>query len=116
MKNTKKLCLILSVCASSCSVQIPNVRVCSVAGFFTAGADCAYTLSDKTEEMTAQEFVKFLEGDENNGPALCQSSNDYIKIKSALEQACYKLGDQCTYDMKSALNDVSRRLEVNRRK
>lgn len=116
MKNTKKLFLILFVCTNSCAVQVPNVRVCSVAGFFTAGADCAYTLSDNVEEMSAQEFVKFLEGDDSHGPALCQSTEDYVKVKTALEQACYKLGNQCTYEIKQAFINVTARLEANRRK
>jgi len=122
---TKNLLLgLLSLAISSCTnVNIPDVKVCAVAGIMAAGADCAYTLSDETEEMTLNQFVEFLEPQAEKpdpadptkviparGPALCQSTEDYTKIKIALEQACKKLGSSCSKKMRDSLKKLSAKL------
>jgi len=117
------------IATAGCTIKIPNVKVCAVAGIMAAGADCAYTLSDETEELSLKEFINFLEPqvekpDPDNpgemiparGPALCQSTEDYTKIKIALEQACKKLGSGCSKELRKALKSASKRMSKLGRK
>ena len=89
------------------------------------GADCAYTLSDDTEEMTLDEFIEFLEPQEEKrdplnqqvvlaparSGALCQSAEDWMKLKTALTQACEKLKKACSKELKESLHQVSCRID-----
>lgn len=115
--------LIALVNCSHTKVKVPNTKVCSVAGVFSAGADCAYTLSPVTEEMNMDEFLDFLEPqlerpDPNNpsvilperSGALCQSADDYNKQKTALEIACSKLGSHCDEEMKRTIRTIKKNL------
>ena len=121
IKNAWQSLFILAV--SACTVQIPDVKVCAVAGVMAAGADCAYTLSDTVEEMTLEQFLEFLEPQPERpdpsdptktlparGPALCQSTDDYTRVKIALEQACKKLGTSCSKEVKEGIKAVSTRV------
>lgn len=112
--NTKWLWL--SLCAfllDGCGgIAIQNTRVCAVAGIMSAGADCAWTLSDDTEEMTLDEFITFLQPNEQRGSAVCQSAEDWNKNKTALEQACKKLGSFCTYEMRKQIKAAARRVNA----
>lgn len=101
----------LSACTG---VEIPNVRVCAVAGVMAAGADCAWTLSDKIESMNLDQFIDFLEPDSNTGKgaALCQSSADWNKQKTALELACKSLGAKCTKETIEALQFASKQIKA----
>lgn len=103
----KRLYLSLfSLALSGCGVTIPNTKVCAVAGRLSAGADCAYTLSPKTEEMNLDEFITFLEPTETRGAALCQSAEDWNKLKTALELACKKLGSACKKEAQETIKTV----------
>lgn len=101
----KNLCLSLFalLLLASCGgcITVPETRACAVAGVMSAGANCAYTLSGKTEELSLGEFLEFLEPTDDRGPAICQSSDDFNKMKTALEQACKKLGPRCSYELRS---------------
>lgn len=120
MKNTRSLFLILFVLVllvllNSCAhIEIPNTEVCTVAGKMSAGADCSMTLSDETREMNMDEFLEFLEPSEkeNRGGAMCQSVSDWNKQKTALEQACEKLGKACTYEIRAVLSKVTKNMET----
>lgn len=61
--------------------------------------------------MTLDEFIEFLEPQpehtDDHGTviparagAVCQSAEDTLKIKTALEQACRQLGSGCSYELK----------------
>jgi hypothetical protein len=103
----------LSLCAlllSGCAITVPNTRVCSIAGVISAGANCAWTLSEQTEEMTLDQFIEFLEPNDTRGGAICQSSDDWNKMKTALEQACKKLGPNCSYEVQQELEASARRV------
>lgn len=76
-----------------------------------AGANCAYTLEDKTEEITAQQFVEFLQAGKDRGPALCMSTADFADLQIALEQACKKLGKVCSKEVKEQIKAVAKRLD-----
>lgn len=110
---------------AGCSVELPNIRVCAVSGTLLAGADCAYTNSDDTEEMDFEEFMDFLEPrperpDPKNpkkklpahGAALIVSPSDWTRQKNALELACQKLGNACTLEMKQTLQEASGRVDA----
>lgn len=113
MKTKKLLVPLLGFLLSACAgVTLPNTEACAVAGVLGAGANCAMTLSDKTREMDVLEFIQWLEPQKDRGPAICQSSEDYEKIKTALEQACAILENRCTKEMIAALKNVDRRLAL----
>lgn len=103
----KNLYLILSATAiSSCaSVTFPNARICSVAGRLQAGMDCAFTGSDKTQEMNMREAIDFLEAG-----ALCMSSQDYLKQKNAIEKLCYDAGSKCSYETQKQIEKLNARI------
>lgn len=86
------------VLLSSC-VTVPNVKVCSVAGVMTAGAICAETISGKTSEMDFNQLIDFLEPQQNpkRAGAVFMSSEDFNKVKTALEEACRELGPKCGF-------------------
>lgn len=124
---TKKLYLIwfsfLSL--SSCrTVEVKDTEVCAVAGIISAGADCAHTLKTETREMPVADFIAWLEPQAERtdpttgvttparGPALCQSAEDYVKVKTALEQACRALKGRCTAEMRDVLQLVTHNVEV----
>lgn len=99
--------------AISCAhVKVPNVKACAVAGSLQNGMDCAYTLSSETSQMDAQEMIAFLEPDpiNNKGAAICQASEDWGKIKTALEQACKQLKKRCSYEIKEAIITVDQNI------
>jgi hypothetical protein len=77
---------------SACSVMVPDVKVCAVAGRLQAGADCAYTGHDETSEMDMAATVKMLEDG-----AIWMSAQDYMRLKTAIESMCYKMGSACEY-------------------
>lgn len=107
------LCLL-----SGCGITIPNTRVCAVSGLMTAGADCAWTLSDETEEMNLDQLIEFLEprvATETlpaRGAAICQSAEDWNKQKTALEQACKKMGRWCTFEVKAMAESMQARVDA----
>lgn len=75
-----------------------------------AGADCAETLSDETKSLTLDEFLGFLEPAPPRGAALCMSAEDFTRLKTALEQACQKLGTACKAEAKAQIRDVAFRV------
>jgi hypothetical protein len=110
------LFLVSSALAVSACVTVPNTKVCSVAGVISAGGICAETLTSRTSDLTMDEFLDFLEAQPErpdpkdpskklpaHGAAVCQSSEDWNKQKTALEQACRELGKRCSYEIRRAL-------------
>lgn len=83
------------------------MRVCSVAGTLMAGANCAFTGHDENIELSMSELIKFLEDG-----ALIVSSEDYKRNKTAAEQACYKLGAACGFEVRKALEDADKRIQT----
>lgn len=106
-------------------MTIPNSRVYQSAGIVSAGAIGSETGSTWTGELTFYEFLDFLEGQEDRecvpvfgtticseqapteanpavklsarAGAICQSADDWNKIKTKLEEACRMLGKRCSY-------------------
>lgn len=102
--NIAQLCLILFALAQLSCATLPNVRACAVAGTLSSGMDCAYTLTDKTEELTFEQALDFLEAQPERpdperpgemlparGGAICMSADDWNRMKTELEKACKKL-------------------------
>lgn len=83
-----------------------------------AGAICANTLKDETEDLSLQQLIEFLEPQVDRGPALCMSTEDFAKLQIAMEQACAKLAGKCTKEQQEQIKQVSARVGrlVNRRK
>ncbi len=109
---------VLILLANCASTEVPNTEVCAVAGVLSAGMDCAETLTAKTRSMDLHQAITFLEPQEEitnpdgtvtpaRGAALCQSSEDWGEMKTALEQACKILGPRCTYEMHQAIAAAS---------
>lgn len=90
--------LLLILLLSSC-VSIPDVKICTVAGVLSAGADCATTNSGKTSELSASEFFDFLSPDEVSAGAVCMSAPDYSRIKTAIQQLCSVKRVKCTFEV-----------------
>lgn len=114
------LFLLLSV-LSSCSVTVPNIMLCTTAGVLSAGGDCSKTLSDEPATLDLDQWIAFLEpqseqvlpGDVKvpaRGGALCMSSDDFSKLKTAMEQACHKLGRWCSYEVQTTMEQSSKRI------
>ena len=76
----------------------------------SAGAICANTLDDKTEDLPLKDFLAFLEASPEKGPAICVSTDDFAKLQIALEQACRKLG-KCTKAVEEEIKKVSSRVK-----
>lgn len=118
--------LVLALLVSGCkTISIPNTEICAVAGVMSAGANCVETLTDNTREMTLDQFLEFLEPQEvvkdattgktirpERGAAICQSAKDWNAMKTALEEACEKLGDACTYDIRESLSKMTGAIEM----
>ena len=99
--HTRKLSLILlasAILLSGCKVKIEDTEECAVAGVLSAGMNCAWRLSGKTREMDLDAAIKFLEDG-----AVCRSSEHTRKQQTALKQACEKLGNACSLEIKEAL-------------
>jgi hypothetical protein len=117
-KKTFSSLLLLTALASCAHVKIPDTEACAVAGTMAAGMNCATTLSLKTREMDLDETLEFLEAqeaikDENgkiikeaHSAAICQSSKDYVSLKTALEQACIIMKKRCTYEFKQMIKKM----------
>lgn len=111
----KLLWLALSTLVSGC-VTVPNWNNCSAAGSLEYGMICAETLTGKTSELNLAQTIDFLQAQSERpdpdhpgaifparGAAICQSSSDYQKITTVLEQMCTELGNRCSYEAKQAI-------------
>lgn len=104
--KSRLLSLFAILALSSCAVEFPDIKLYSVAGTLQAGADYAYTGHDETGEITMEELFHMLEDG-----AIIMVSEDYMKQKTAAEQACIKLGAGCSFEIKQALKDSDRRIQ-----
>lgn len=121
MRFNRLVTLYLSFFAlASCAVTIPNLEGCSgVNGFAGVGALCQNTLSDHHRDLTVEQWLDFLyarpddestkDVDEAKGPAVCFSSVDMQKQKTAMEQLCVKA--KCTYEQKKVIRELLGRME-----
>lgn len=120
-----RLRLLLSLTALSLSgcvtgnVVLPNSTACSLAGVWDAGAFCAETITGIQSQMTLDEYLDFLSPqDERPDPmdptktlparagAVCQSTFDWGRQKTALEQACRILGKRCPYELHQTIKTM----------
>lgn len=105
--------ILLSGCAK---VPIKDTTKCIIAGVWRSGMDCSTTLSSRTSEMNFEEMIEWLEPQpERPDPAhpgkmlparagaFCESSDDQLAEKIALEQACSLLKNACTPEIKAAI-------------
>ena len=113
MKVKKLLVLLFVLILQGCnSIKIENTEICSISGMMSAGMDCAETLTPKTRSMNLDETIKFLEPHADIDPAkkragaMCQSAEDWNKMKTSLEQACAILGNRCTYELQQIIKVI----------
>lgn len=102
-------CLISSGCAT---VRVPNVEWCTSIGI--DGALCQNSLSNDNRQLTLDEWLAWLDADveAGRGPALCVSSDDFTRLKIALEQLCYRAGRYCTRDTKKKMTRFFRNMDT----
>lgn len=93
-------------------MTVPNVKVCRVAGVMDAGADCAWTLSEQKQQMSTGEFITFLEPTHYRGAAFCMPVDHWVRMKTALEQACHALGSKCRPEVSVTIDALDLRLGV----
>lgn len=82
------------------------------------GAICQNSISEKNRNMTNGEWIEFLEAkaddpktpdvNEGKGPALCASSKDFARVKTAIEQLCEAKKSQCKLEQ---VQQVFRRMD-----
>lgn len=90
-------------------VTVHNTELCSVAGRLSAGGICAEALTEKTRDMTFEEFVAFIEPASEPSPragAICQTSEDYNKTATSLAQACRELGSRCSVETRELIKGM----------
>ena len=77
----------------------------------SAGADCAYTLDPRTEEINLDELIDFLEPNEETkkAGAMIMSAKSWQALKTEFEKACRMLGGRCKTDLKK-MNTYLKRL------
>lgn len=105
-------------------VAIKNTTKCVIAGVWRAGLDCSTTLSSQTSEMNFTQMISWLEPQpERPDPdhpgkklparagAFCESSDDQIAEKTALEQACSLLKNACTPEIKQAIQTAGANID-----
>ena len=84
-------------------MTVPDVEWCSpIPGY---GAICQNSNSDKSRDLTDKQWIHFLEAQEDDpktaevneakGPALCASSADFARVKTAIESLCEAKKSQC---------------------
>ena len=73
--------------------------------------ECAQTLSDKTESLNLDQSIAFLEPSDTRGGAMCMSTEDFAALKTAIEQACEKMGRGCSKEVKENLKLVAGRMD-----
>lgn len=97
-------------------MTIPNTKLCSAAGIMSAGGICSETQTEKTYDLTLEQWIDFLE-DQPERPdpahpgetlpahaaAICQSAQDWDANMTALEVACRRLGKYCGYELRVAI-------------
>lgn len=109
----RTLSLFLFTLSSGC-VTIPNTRPCTVAGLLSAGAICAETLTGKTSEITFDEVIDMItprpasEGVPARAGAILLTTDDYNRMKTALDQACRELGTRCKREVKDTIEAMDR--------
>lgn len=113
-RKLKSLWLSLFVMIGACNrVEVPNIEWCASIGIH--GALCQHSISEDKRQLSIDEFIYFLESQEDDkatpeneekGPALCTSSNDFARVKTTIEQLCHKAGNKCTYEDKKMIKNL----------
>lgn len=121
MKPMKVLISLLFIaCApllSGCGgVEVKDTTVWSYLGQEIEGVAAlgSHTNFQKRETKTLDEWIDFLSPSDKHGPAICMTSEDYAKQKTALEQACVK--SNCSLEQKKEIEARTIRIDKHIRK
>lgn len=107
--TSKLLWLFLIFSITSCgSLKVHDTEVCSVAGVLSAGVSCTRAVSGVQTEKTFEELIEMLEPTPERGGAVVIPLNDFVDLKSTLEQACVYV--RCSKTTKKKLNNVIKNL------
>lgn len=112
---------LLSFAACSGCVTVPPTKPCFVAGKLDGGMICGDTFTGQSFDLSLYETIDFLEPQFERectiipgtticadlqtaiknkiaarAGAVCQSSEDYAALKTALEEACREMGSKCS--------------------
>lgn len=110
------------------TTSVPDTEACTVAGVIQAGMSCSHTLTPQTREADQAALFEFLEPQPERpdpanpgeilparGGAVCQSAEDWNKLKTAAETACNLLKWRCTYEIKEAIRAMSKIEDLTKR-
>lgn len=86
------------------SISVHDTNACAVAGVLSAGADCITLLSGTKSSITFEELVEMLEPTSTRGGAIIVPLEDYVQLKTELEQACQYV--RCNKATKKKLKTV----------
>ena len=94
------------------SVEIKDREACYVNGRVSLGATCASTVGDRyVRQVPYADTLKMLEarpaegGNPAHAPAVFQTADDYGEETIELETACRILGDNCTYELQTSIDN-----------
>jgi len=103
--TSKLLWLFIIFSTVSCgSLKVHDTEVCSVAGVLSAGVSCTRAVTGVKTEKTFEELIDMLEPNEERGGAVIIPLNDFVDLKTTLEQACVYV--RCSKATKKKLNNV----------
>jgi hypothetical protein len=77
----------------------------------SAGADCGTIISGEKESKTFDEFIEWLEPSDERPGAICESAEDFFRLKASLERACQLLKHRCTEEMKANIKMISENVD-----
>lgn len=107
--TSKLLWLFITFSTVSCgSLKVHDTEVCNVAGVLSAGVSCTRAVSGVKTEKTFEELIDMLEPNEERGGAVVIPLNDFVDLKTTLEQACVYV--RCKKSVKKKLNNVIQNL------
>ena len=102
--------------------MIPDIEWCASTGIY--GAICQNAVSDRNRNMNNKEFIRFLEAqvddpktpiNEAKGPSLCTSSEDFTRMKIAIQQLCNE-NSKCEFEkIKQVFNRLQKVEKPNSR-
>lgn len=100
----------LFITLANCStIRVPSVEWCASRG--GKGALCQDSHDKKRNRvLTLEQWYDFLTPKADKGPALCLSSEDFSKNKTAIEQMCARLKDRCTIEMKKEIQSYDQNI------
>ena len=109
MKGKLLTISLLSLCLTTFScgnITIHDTKICTVSGVLSAGTSCVNAVSGIKTNQTFEELIESLEPTQERAGAVIIPMNDFIDLKTSLEQACVYV--RCS---KKKLNMIIKNIE-----